>query len=90
MFCALLTSRYQVSVYRTNGPLVSVYALIRLFSIIDSYSTPFEDRRYLPFMAFSWTLLYYEDKLNFMCWMLRSIYRSSVLIYILRNKSPIL
>ena len=21
MFCALLTSRYQVSVYRTNGPL---------------------------------------------------------------------
>ena len=22
MFCALLTSRYQVSVYRTNGPLV--------------------------------------------------------------------
>ena len=23
MFCALLTSRYQVSVYRTNGPLVS-------------------------------------------------------------------
>ena len=26
MFCALLTSRYQVSVYRTNGPLV--YSLI--------------------------------------------------------------
>ena len=25
MFCALLTSRYQVSVYRTNGPLVFVY-----------------------------------------------------------------
>ena len=24
MFCALLTSRYQVSVYRTNGPLVYV------------------------------------------------------------------
>ena len=22
MFCALLTSRYQVSVFRTNGPLV--------------------------------------------------------------------
>ena len=22
MFCALLNSRYQVSVYRTNGPLV--------------------------------------------------------------------
>ena len=22
MFCALLKSRYQVSVYRTNGPLV--------------------------------------------------------------------
>ena len=25
MFCALLTSRYQVSVYRTNGPLVTQY-----------------------------------------------------------------
>ena len=25
MFCALLTSRYQVSVYRTNGPLVFIY-----------------------------------------------------------------
>ena len=24
MFCALLTSRYQMSVYRTNGPLVYV------------------------------------------------------------------
>ena len=24
MFCALLTLRYQVSVYRTNGPLVIV------------------------------------------------------------------
>ena len=24
MFCALLTSRYQVSVYRTNGPLVCI------------------------------------------------------------------
>ena len=24
MFCALLTSRYQVSVYRTNGPLVFI------------------------------------------------------------------
>ena len=27
MFCALLTSRYQVSVYRTNGPLVCVCPL---------------------------------------------------------------
>ena len=25
MFCALLTSRYQVSAYRTNGPLVAPY-----------------------------------------------------------------
>ena len=25
MFCALLTSRYQVSVYRTNGPVVLFY-----------------------------------------------------------------
>ena len=24
MFCALLTSRYQVSIYRTNGPLVLI------------------------------------------------------------------
>ena len=28
MFCALLTSRYQVSVYRTNGPLVSFRSVI--------------------------------------------------------------
>ena len=28
MFCALLTSRYQVSVYRTNGPLVESIILI--------------------------------------------------------------
>ena len=35
MFCALLTSRYQVSVYRTNGPLVS-----DLFSVHqDSFCT---------------------------------------------------
>ena len=27
MFCALLTSRYQVSVYRTNGPLVIVISM---------------------------------------------------------------
>ena len=36
MFCALLTSRYQVSVYRTNGPLVSTSCLqvgLLLFSI---------------------------------------------------------
>ena len=25
MFCALLTSRYQVSIYRTNGPLIYVF-----------------------------------------------------------------
>ena len=27
MFCALLMSRYQVSVYRTNGPLVLIVIL---------------------------------------------------------------
>ena len=27
MFCALLRSRYQVSVYRTNGPLVLISSL---------------------------------------------------------------
>ena len=27
MFCALLTSRYQVSVYRTNGPLVTSFEI---------------------------------------------------------------
>ena len=27
MFCALLTSRYQVSVYRTNGPLLLFFYL---------------------------------------------------------------
>ena len=30
MFCALLTSRNQVSVYRTNGPLVLIYKLHRI------------------------------------------------------------
>ena len=30
MFCALLTSRYQVSVYRTNGPLVKKHMTERL------------------------------------------------------------
>ena len=28
MFCALLTSRYQVSVYRTNGPLVNLIFIL--------------------------------------------------------------
>ena len=31
MFCALLTSRYQVSVYRTNGPLVFFSDNLSLF-----------------------------------------------------------
>ena len=31
MFCALLTSRYQVSVYRPNGPLV-YYSLENLLT----------------------------------------------------------
>ena len=31
MFCALLTSRYQVSVYRTNGPLVYCLPLLLPF-----------------------------------------------------------
>ena len=39
MFCALLTSRYQVSVYRTNGPLVKVG--IRL-PIYDYRSSDFQ------------------------------------------------
>ena len=36
MFCALLTSRYQVSVYRTNGPLVSLDPLKPHFYYISS------------------------------------------------------
>ena len=31
MFCALLTSRYQVSVYRTNGPVVSFSKINSIF-----------------------------------------------------------
>ena len=34
MFCALLTSRYQVSVYRTNGPLVISTILVRVIFLI--------------------------------------------------------
>ena len=34
MFCALLMSRYQVSVYRTNGPLVYLlYLSVELFDL---------------------------------------------------------
>ena len=36
MFCALLTSRYQVSVYRTNGPLVfSFFVKLKLFELMS-------------------------------------------------------
>ena len=42
MFCALLKSRYQVSVYRTNGPLVtrfqSIFSMIVWNTIDDRYS----------------------------------------------------
>ena len=33
MFCALPTSRYQVSVYRTNGPLVIIKGSLDLPSV---------------------------------------------------------
>ena len=36
MFCALLTSRYQVSVYRTNGPLVYICVSINYLNIIHN------------------------------------------------------
>ena len=36
MFCALLMSRYQVSVNRTNGPLVLVLGLSTCTSIVCS------------------------------------------------------
>ena len=35
MFCALLTSRYQVSVYRTNGPLVIKNAMAIYIKVQD-------------------------------------------------------
>ena len=38
MFCALLTSRYQVSVYRTNGPLVFYLYLTFIKSIYQLHS----------------------------------------------------
>ena len=37
MFCILLTSRYQVSVYRTNGPLV-YFGRIRTLVAMVTYS----------------------------------------------------
>ena len=40
MFCALLTSRYQVSVYRTNGPLVLEYVI----SVWQTYKSVTESR----------------------------------------------
>ena len=39
MFCALLTSRYQVSVYRTNGPLVLSVLKFRLFTMFSISKT---------------------------------------------------
>ena len=36
MFCALLTSRYQVSVYRTNGPLVKNRIRISTQTMVSS------------------------------------------------------
>ena len=36
MFCALLMSRYQVSVYRTNGPLVSSLNLYNLSHVMKT------------------------------------------------------
>ena len=38
MFCALLMSRYQVSVYRTNGPLV-YFSRIRTLVAMATYSS---------------------------------------------------
>ena len=35
MLCALLTSRYQVSVYRTNGPLVYKCSYMFLYLIVS-------------------------------------------------------
>ena len=46
MFCALLMSRYQVSVYRTNGPLVfagneDMYKSLNEFEIRPDATTGF-------------------------------------------------
>ena len=35
MFCALLTSRCQVSVYRTNGPLVVVVLFVCFLALLS-------------------------------------------------------
>ena len=38
MFCALLTSRYQVSVYRNNGPLVKSFRdNLHFFNLVAKY-----------------------------------------------------
>ena len=42
MFCALLTSRYQVSVYRTNGPLVWIPFLHGMIWLIDIHVISFK------------------------------------------------
>ena len=58
MFCALLTSRYQVSVYRTNGPLVTIYGheghlghVTR--TIYTNFGSPFPRRLHIKF-GFDW------------------------------------
>ena len=44
MFCALLTSRYQVSVYRTNGPLV-FEVMTSNSSVLVTHCSSFELRK---------------------------------------------
>ena len=57
MFCALLTSRYQVSVYRTNGPLVH-NAGINLKSRYNCGS------KYFAFLSFFHEILFFFTELD--------------------------
>ena len=47
MFCVLLTSRYQVSVYRTNGPLVVTFLQFELSHFWAQLLLKLMDIRYL-------------------------------------------
>ena len=52
MFCALLTSRYQVSVYRTNGPLV-IYLFLSTRSLTLTCSI--SNVMFVIFQCMGWT-----------------------------------
>ena len=64
MFCALLTSRYQVSVYRTNGPLVCVFNR-HILSMHDMKYEPvsYNDKQFWYLSAYFWNIPFLSHRI---------------------------